>query len=124
MKEEDEIKRLCGSGNPFTVPDGYFESFSKQLMENLPERKQTAHTPAPMRVSLYKRLRPWIGAAAVVAGLAFGTVLLNRTAFADDLSDVALSDPTTLETDEHIESIFSNAMMDDYSIYCYLTDAE
>ena len=77
-----------------------------------------------MRVSLYKRLRPWICAAAVVAGLAIGTVVLDHTLFADDRSEVALSDPTTLETDEHIESIFSSAMMDDYSIYCYLTDAE
>ena len=121
MKEEDEIKRLCGSGNPFTVPEGYFESFGKQLMANLLEREPVQ---APMRVSFYKRLKPWICAAAVVAGLAFGTVLLDHTVFADSDEDLALGDDATLDTDEHIESIISSAMMDDYAIYCYLTDAD
>ena len=33
MKEEDELLRKCGTKNPFTVPEGYFENFSKELME-------------------------------------------------------------------------------------------
>ena len=37
MKEEDELLRKCGTKNPFTVPEGYFENFSKELMEKLPE---------------------------------------------------------------------------------------
>ena len=32
MKEEDELLRKCGTKNPFTVPEGYFENFSKELM--------------------------------------------------------------------------------------------
>ena len=35
MKEEDELLRKCGTKNPFTVPEGYFENFSKELMEKL-----------------------------------------------------------------------------------------
>ena len=31
MKEEDELLRKCGTKNPFTVPEGYFENFSKEL---------------------------------------------------------------------------------------------
>ncbi len=38
MKEEDELLRKCGTKNPFTVPKGYFENFSKELMEKLPEK--------------------------------------------------------------------------------------
>ncbi len=121
MKEEDKIKRLCGNGNPFTVPEGYFETFSKQLMENLPEH---TNTPTPKRVSFYKRWRPWICAAAVVTGLFFGKVSLDYTVFSDNMGEAALSDNISLDSDAYIESIFSSAMMDDYAIYCYLTDAE
>ena len=39
MKEEDELLRKCGTKNPFTVPEGYFENFSKELMEKLPEKE-------------------------------------------------------------------------------------
>ena len=35
MKEEDELLRKCGTKNPFTVPEGYFENFGKG---NLPFR--------------------------------------------------------------------------------------
>ncbi len=121
MKEEDEIKRLCGNGNPFTVPEGYFETFSKRLMENLPERTKVQATK---RVSFYRKWRPWVCAAAVVTGLFFGKVLLDYTLFSDNMNEAVLSENITQDSGAYIESIISSAMMDDYAIYCYLTDAE
>ena len=32
MKEEDFIRKKYGSGNPFKVPEGYFEQFTSELM--------------------------------------------------------------------------------------------
>lgn len=32
MKEEDELLKKCGTKNPFMVPEGYFDNFSKELM--------------------------------------------------------------------------------------------
>lgn len=49
MKEEDELLRKCGTKNPFTVPEGYFENFSKELMENCRKRK----SPFPNLSSLH-----------------------------------------------------------------------
>ena len=38
MKEEDELLKKCGTKNPFMVPEGYFDNFSKELMNKLPEK--------------------------------------------------------------------------------------
>ena len=35
MKEEDELLKKCGTKNPFMVPEGYFDNFSKELMLSL-----------------------------------------------------------------------------------------
>ena len=48
MKEEDELLRKCGTKNPFTVPEGYFENFSKELMEKLPEKEISLSEPVIM----------------------------------------------------------------------------
>lgn len=37
MKEENILKEKFGKVNPFTVPEGYFDSFADKLMEQLPE---------------------------------------------------------------------------------------
>ncbi len=37
-KEETDLLKRCGTENPFTVPEGYFECFTEQLIEKLPER--------------------------------------------------------------------------------------
>lgn len=42
MKEEDELLKKCGTKNPFMVPEGYFDNFSKELMNKLPEKEQTS----------------------------------------------------------------------------------
>ena len=39
MKEEDFIRKKYGSGNPFKVPEGYFEQFTSELMSKLPEKE-------------------------------------------------------------------------------------
>lgn len=42
MKEEDNILRKVGTGNPFQVPDGYFENFTSEVMQRLPEKEKPA----------------------------------------------------------------------------------
>ena len=37
MKEEKILKEKFGKANPFTVPEGYFDSFADKLMGQLPE---------------------------------------------------------------------------------------
>ena len=37
MGKEDNILRKAGTGNPFRVPEHYFEDFTQELMSKLPD---------------------------------------------------------------------------------------
>ena len=67
MNEEKYIEEKVGRRNPFTVPEGYFDTFADQLMASLPERQPRAKhvwmlpmryaAARPMSISPF-RLRP------------------------------------------------------------------
>ena len=64
-RESEDLKKQ----NPFRVPEGYMEGLTDQIMSQLPE-KATRNNDTP-RVSIVTRLRPWLMAAAAVAGIGF-----------------------------------------------------
>lgn len=66
MKQETKLKEVAGKGSPFTVPDNYFESFKKNLIDNLPEYPEK---PAEKSVSVWHRIRPYFYLAAMFAGI-------------------------------------------------------
>ena len=55
-----------GKVNPFKAPPGYFESFSTNIMSQLPEKENRR----PQVINLWERVRPWVYMAAMVAGVA------------------------------------------------------
>lgn len=119
-KEETDLLRRCGTENPFTVPEGYFERFTEQLMEKLPEREAQ---PAP-KLTLWTRVKPWVYMAAMFCGL-----MLSVRMFVGEKqsqSPAATSETTdfTEVPDEYIDPIVNQTMMDDYTLYQYLTDAD
>ena len=54
-----------GKASPFKAPAGYFESFSANIMSQLPEKENKR----PQVVNLWERVRPWVYMAALVAGV-------------------------------------------------------
>lgn len=119
-KEETDLLKRCGTENPFTVPEGYFERFTEQLMEKLPEREAQ---PAP-KLTLWTRVKPWVYMAAMFCGL-----MLSVRMFVGEKqsqSPAATSETTdfTEVPDEYIGPIVNQTMMDDYTLYQYLTDAD
>lgn len=42
MNEEKYLEERLTKHNPFQVPEGYFDSFAEQVMNQLPERQQEA----------------------------------------------------------------------------------
>lgn len=119
MKEEDELVRKYGTSNPFTVPDGYFENFSKELMDKLPEKKQPAFTQE--RPTVWLQIKPWIYMAAMFCGLMFSIRVVVGPPKQD--TPVFTAAETEQFSDEYIETILEHSMMDDYTLYQYLTDA-
>ena len=120
MKEEDELLRRCGTKPPFTVPEGYFENFAKELMDKLPE-KDTA-TAMPNTPTMWERIKPWVYMAAMFCGLMFSI----RVVVGPQQKEAPLFSTAETEefSDEYMESILDHSMMDDYTLYQYLTDAD
>ena len=42
MSDEKYIEERVGRRNPYQVPEGYFDAFTSQLMQQLPERPSKA----------------------------------------------------------------------------------
>ena len=124
MKEEDNILRKVGTGNPFHVPDGYFENFTSEVMQRLPEKEKPAFVMK--EPTLWDKVKPWIYMAAMFAGAA----LIIRVA-SDDRQKAAVAEQLAGEvvdmeelSDEDISLAVDNTMLDDYSLYVYLADSE
>lgn len=123
MKEEDEILRKFGAGNSFTVPDGYFDNLTAEVMNKLPEKETKLQVQRQNLV--WQRVRPWLYMAAVFSGLLIGIRFMVINATKSEKATVATVDLTSEDVpDEYIEAAIDHSMMDDYSLYKYLTDAE
>ncbi|HJD95680.1 MAG TPA: hypothetical protein K8W07_12050 [Bacteroides togonis] len=120
MKEEDKLLKKIGTENPFRVPEGYFEGFTSDLMSRLPEKEKTDVHREP---TTWEKVRPWlymaamfIGAALIIRVASPGETVSNgqqQQQIAADESDIEM---------EYIRTAIENTMMDDYSLYVYLSD--
>ena len=63
-KETTQLEELKKK-HSFKVPEGYFENLTEQIMNRLPEKDA-----APQTISLWGRMKPWLYAAAMIAGVA------------------------------------------------------
>ena len=101
--EQNNLDRLKGK-NPFSVPEGYMEGLTANIMSQLPERSPEKEAK---KVSMMDRVRPWLYMAAVFAGLGlFFRVLVgpaDKVAKTDSLlvkTDVSPASVTALQTAE------------------------
>ena len=118
MKEEKELLEKFGRNNPFKVPEGYFENLTENVMKQLPEKEY----PAVGKITMWERVKPWLYMAAMFCGLMFGIRVLvhekgtvQNTTNTDVFSDLP---------DEYIDPIINQSLMDDYTLYQYLSDAD
>lgn len=119
MKEEDKILQKVGTGNPFKVPEGYFESFTSEMMSRLPEKERVVELRK--EPTTWEKVRPWLYMAAMFVGAA----LIIRVASGNHTpdADVMASEEDEQEM-EYINMAVDNSMLDDYSLYVYLADVE
>nr|WP_325289029.1 hypothetical protein [uncultured Bacteroides sp.] len=117
MKEEDKLLKKVGTENPFRVPEGYFENFTSDLMSRLPEKEKTDIHREP---TTWERVRPWLYMAAMFVGAALIIRVASPGKPASEPQQLA-ADETDIEL-EYISTAIENTMMDDYSLYVYLTD--
>lgn len=120
MKEEDLIRRKCGSKDPFRVPEGYFENFTAELMGKLPERT-SRRTASTYRLPKFI----WYAAAAVVCGLIFTGVLHHTHHIPQEGTSVYEMEANNIhdERDTELDEYLDYAMMSNQEIAQYLTEA-
>ncbi len=122
MKEEDEILKKIGKESSFKVPDNYFENLTSEVMSKLPEKETIV---AHREVGRWSKLKPLFYMAAMFVGAA----LIIKVASVELGSNVSSTLNITenmdgdMITDQYISEAVNGSMMDDYSLYVYLTDA-
>ena len=123
MKEDTELKKKIGKENPFKVPEGYFENIVPEIMKQLPE----AEAQESEEITMWERVKPWVYMVAMFCGLMFGlrVMMMDKPVSKEINADnVSMTDSVQGIPDEYIDPILEQAMMDDYTLYMYLTDAD
>ncbi|MCK9160246.1 MAG: hypothetical protein M0P00_07140 [Bacteroidaceae bacterium] len=121
MKEEDEILKRIGKRNPFKVPDNYFENFTSEMMSKLPEKEESV---LKMKTHTLKmRLRPLYYVAALIIGAVFIIQFGFRKTGSTEKEGVITKTEVTA-SDRMIDELVDRSMLDDYSLYVYLSDAD
>ena len=119
MKAEEKLLEHIGKENAFKLPEGYFDHLTEKIMEGLPEKEAVEVHNKP--VTLWAKLKPLLYLAAMFVGAA----LIIRVASWNTgqvAADASLEADTDTLTEQFIDFAVSGSMMDDYSLYVYLTD--
>ena len=118
MGKEDNILRKAGTRNPFRVPEHYFEDFTQELMSKLPEKDTLPSMP---EITLWQRVKPWIYMTAMFCGI----MLSVRIFVGEPKEEFPPIGQVNVESlaDEEWEIMMDGIMMDDYTLYQYLTNA-
>lgn len=118
MKTDSELAKQYGKKIPFKTPEGYFDNFTEQLMKQLPEKE----TVEMSEISMWERVKPWVYMVAMFCGLMFSIrVIVGEKP--ENKTDYTIESISELP-DEYIEPLMEQTMMDDYTLYQYLTDAD
>lgn len=95
---------------PFKVPEGYFESLSSRVMDNLPEQKTVI-------IPQKQGFRYLFYAAAIFIGFIVCSGLLYTYSDSEEVRDMAIQDSI------YMDEMMNYTMMDYFTIHQYLTDA-
>ena len=120
MGKEDNILRKVGTSNPFRIPDHYFEDFTQELMNKLPEKEPM---PLMSEPTLWQRVKPWIYMTAMFCGIMLSVRVFVGEPQKDEFPAISQIEAENI-TDEDWEIMIDYIMMDDYSLYQYLTNAD
>ena len=123
MKEEDTLLKKIGKDNSFKVPDGYFANLTSEVMNRLPAEETNTIAESP--VSMWTKVKPLLYLAAMFVGAA----LIIRSFSVDNKpapsADMAMGEEETeILSEEIIDYTLDRAMLDDYSLYVYLSDSD
>ena len=118
MGKEDNILRKAGTGNPFRVPEHYFDNFTEELMGKLPEKEPLPFSTEP---TLWERVKPWVYMAAMFCGIMLSVRIFVGEPQKDEFS-ISQAEAEMLPEEEW-ENFVRRAFDDNYETYQFLTEA-
>ena len=118
MGKEDNILRKAGTGNPFRVPEHYFDNFTEELMDKLPEKEPLPYSTEP---TLWQRVKPWVYMAAMFCGIMLSVRIFVGEPQKDEFS-ISQAEAEMLPEEEW-ENFVRRAFDDNYETYQFLTEA-
>lgn len=128
-KKEEAIRKICGGDNPFKVPEGYFQNFTRNLMDKIPER-QAIEVVAIRKKPVHRLRTIWYAAASFTAVAILGCALyLSLTPSADTFSmnealmEGSSSFASLFYDEEQIEEALDYALVNNEDIIYYLSEA-
>ena len=104
MNEEKMIMDRFGNGNPFRIPENYFNEFPQRIMKRIERRRRR------------RRIIQW-SIAAMLTGCVLGTSFLT-----DSIGEQ--STPFEADNSQYIEDALDYSMINNMEIATYLTEAE
>ena len=117
MGKEDNILRKVGTGNPFRVPEHYFDNFTEELMGKLPEKEPLPFSTEP---TLWERVKPWVYMAAMFCGIMLSVRIFVGEPQKDEFT-ISQAEAEMLPEEEW-ENFIRRAFDDNYETYQFLTE--
>lgn len=119
MNEEKYIEERVGRRNPYKVPEGYFDAFTSQLMQQLPER--------PVNARQVRMRRPLYLAAACLAALLISGVAWMFFSQPEAQPEAQSQAPVQIaaqqeSVEESIDEAADYMMLDNHEIYALLSE--
>ena len=118
MREEDQLLKKVGTQNPFKVPEHYFEDFSEELMNKLPEKEIL---PVSQEITLWQRVKPWLYMTAMFCGIMLSVRIFVGEPQKDEFP-ISQAEAEVLPGEEW-ENFVRRAFDDNFETYQFLTEA-
>lgn len=124
-QEEKYIEEKFGRRTPFKVPEGYFDSFASQLIQNLPERERAKKAKVvELRPSAWRRYRVvGVAAACVCAAMLTVGAFLNGGGQQAG-ADMAAGQAQVRQSYSSVDAMADYTMMDTEDMYALMADAD
>lgn len=120
MKEENELLKLVGKENPFKVPEDYFDDFTTQLMDKLPEAPESIEN---VPVTKWVKMKPYIYMAAMFIGAVLMVKAIHLVEGDRSTKSQKSAVSTELTQDKYIDETVDASRLDGYQLYTFLSEA-
>lgn len=125
-KEEKFIEQKFGRENHFTVPEGYFDDFTSQLMQKLPEDPMQGARIVTMKASPLQRYHAAMIAAASVCAVIFSVGIyfhsVDRQPQKAPVAQAQQAGHDAAYSNTNVEAMAEYTMLDTEDMYSYIAD--